>query len=147
MRDDEAGRELRELEERLLRPGFRRSRPAVSALLAEDFIEYGSSGRIFDKQQILDLLGAEPEQRIAIAQFEARPLSADVVLVTYRSIRPDGPPEPGAAFLRSSLWVRRQGRWQIVFHQGTRAAPDLPGRVESPFPPAEPGEKIEEAPQ
>jgi len=127
MRDEEIGRELRELEERLLQPDFRRSRPAVSALLADEFVEYGSSGRIFDKQQILDLLGSEPEQRIAIAHFEARPLSADVVLVTYRSVRPDGPPEAGATFLRSSLWVRRQGRWQVVFHQGTRAAPNVPG--------------------
>ena len=137
MRDEEIGEELRELEERLLQPDFRRSRPAVSALLADDFVEYGSSGRIFDKQQILDLLGSEPEQHIAIAQFEARPLSADIVLVTYRSMRPDsmgrnGPPAPGATFLRSSLWVRREGRWQIVFHQGTRAAPEVPAPAGNP---------------
>jgi len=132
MRDEEIGEELRELEERLLQPDFRRSRPAVSALLADDFVEYGSSGRIFDKQQILDLLGSEPEQHIAIAQFEARPLSADIVLVTYRSIRPDRPPEPGATFLRSSLWVRREGRWQIVFHHGTRAAPEVPAPAGNP---------------
>jgi len=24
--------------------------------------------------------------------------------------------------LRSSLWVRRDNRWQMVFHQGTRLA-------------------------
>lgn len=132
MRDDEIGKELRELEERLLQPDFRRSRPAVSALLAEDFVEYGSSGRIFDKQQVLDLLGSEPEHRATLENFEARPLSADVVLATYRSIRLNGPPEPGATFLRSSLWVRRDGRWQIVFHQGTRAAPNAAGGTGSP---------------
>lgn len=125
MRDDEIGEELRELEERLLQPDFRRSRLAVSALLADDFVEYGSSGRIFDKEQILDLLGTEPEQPTALADFDARAMSPDVVLVTYRCIRPDGPPERGAAFLRSSLLVRREGRWQMVFHQGTRAAPEM----------------------
>jgi len=124
MRDEEIGKELRELEERLLQPDFRRSRPAVSALLAEELVEHGSSGRVYGKQQILDLLSAETQNRAAIEHFEARPLNADVVLVTYRSIRP-GPPERGAAFLRSSLWVRREGRWQIVFHQGTRAAPEM----------------------
>ncbi len=124
MRGDPIGEELRELEERLLQPDFRRSRSAVSALLADDFIEYGSSGRVFDKQQILDLLEGELPSRMTMTGFSARRLSPEIVLVTYRSIRPDGPPEPGATYLRSSLWVRRDGRWQIVFHQGTRAAPE-----------------------
>lgn len=110
--------ELRELEQRLLLPEVRRNRTAVSALLAEEFREFGSSGRIFDKQQILDLLGSEPEQRMALEDFGAWMLSAEIALVTYRAVRPGS----GAASLRSSVWVRRDGRWQLIFHQGTRIA-------------------------
>lgn len=52
--------ELRTLEEKLLQPDFRRNRAAVAELLADDFREFGSSGRTWDKQQILDKLESEP---------------------------------------------------------------------------------------
>jgi len=37
------------LEERLLQTDFRRDRKAVSKLLANDFREFGSSGRVWNK--------------------------------------------------------------------------------------------------
>jgi hypothetical protein len=116
--------ELRALEERLLDPEVRRDRSAVASLLAAEFVEFGSSGRIFTRDQILDELAAEISQRIELADFAARPLAPDAVLVTWRAIRAGVPPHPGAASLRSSVWIRRDGRWQIVFHQGTRVAGD-----------------------
>lgn len=112
--------ELLELEERLLDPQFRRNRAAVSALLADEFIEQGSSGGVFDRRQILDLLESEDPVRMLLANFQARMLSPEIALVRYRTTHPDGPPEPNASFLRCSLWVCREGRWQIIFHQGTR---------------------------
>lgn len=115
--------ELRQLEECLLQPEFRRNRAAVDALLADDFTEFGSSGRAFTKQEILTLLETETPILLRLADFRAHVLAPDVALVVYRSVRPDGPPTPGAAFLRSSLWVRREGRWQMLFHQGTPIAP------------------------
>jgi hypothetical protein len=41
---------IKELEEHLLRPEFRCSAEWVAELLAEEFVEFGSSGRISDKQ-------------------------------------------------------------------------------------------------
>ena len=38
--------EIRSLEEALHRPEIRRSRKAVEGLLAEGFVEFGSSGRV-----------------------------------------------------------------------------------------------------
>ena len=112
--------ELRALELRLLQPEVRRDRSAVASLLAPDFVEFGSSGRIFTREQILDLLEHEEPARLEMTGFAARMVSAEVALVLYQSTRPDGPLEPGATFLRSSLWVRCAGRWQMIFHQGTR---------------------------
>ena len=114
--------ELRALEERLLAPDVRRDRSAVASLLAEEFVEFGSCGRVFTREQILDDLATENPQRIELADFVARPLTPDAVLVTWRAIRP----ESGTASLRSSVWVRRDGRWQMIFHQGTRAAEQGP---------------------
>ena len=51
---------LRELEERLLQPDVRRSPRAVADLLADEFVEFGSAGRIFDKPQIIAALRDEP---------------------------------------------------------------------------------------
>jgi hypothetical protein len=54
--------ELRNLEESLLRPEVRRDSIACACLLADDFCEFGSSGTIFTKSQILQALkkrGAE----------------------------------------------------------------------------------------
>jgi hypothetical protein len=47
-------------------------------------------------------------------------LTADVALVTYRVVRRDRTEESTAASLRSSVWRHHGGRWQMVFHQGTR---------------------------
>ncbi|MGC2619693.1 MAG: DUF4440 domain-containing protein [Acidobacteriaceae bacterium] len=115
-----AADEVIALELRLLEPEFRRDRASVAALLGDDFVEFGSSGHVFDKAQILDLVTNEASQRAAATDFAARFLAPDVCLVTYRSFRADEPPPTGGTVLRSSLWVRRDGRWQVVFHQGTQ---------------------------
>lgn len=110
--------ELRALEEKLLSGEFRRDREAVAALLAEDFREFGSSGRVWNKQQILDQLETEESFEAEIENFEAVALAAGAVLVTYKvTVRRSG--AEGASSLRSSIWVKREGRWQILFHQGT----------------------------
>ncbi|HLJ77836.1 MAG TPA: DUF4440 domain-containing protein [Acidobacteriaceae bacterium] len=106
--------ELRLLEERLLDPEVRRDRAAVASLLASEFVEYGSSGCVFTRDQILELLAAEEPLQIGMADFAARLLAPHVALATWRASRPDG-----AQSLRSSVWIRRDGRWQMLFHQGT----------------------------
>ena len=58
---------LRELEERLLRAEVRRSPAVVAELLADEFVEFGSSGRVFDKQQMIDAL--RRERRLLTARF------------------------------------------------------------------------------
>jgi hypothetical protein len=106
---------LRALEEQLLQSEFRKNREAVSALLAEEFREFGSSGQIYDKQQVLDLLEGEQQVPISLTDFYFQQLNRDVVLVTYKSRRAE------QTALRSSLWMLREGRWQMIFHQGTKA--------------------------
>lgn len=112
---------VRRLEEDLLRPEFRASREAIAALLADDFLEVGSSGRRYGKREILDVLSRESDFAASLSGFEARELMPGLVLATYRVTRE----RSGAAAeesLRSSLWRLQDGRWQILFHQGTRSA-------------------------
>src|ERR1700744_5965505 len=57
---------LRELEEHLLIPSVRKDADAVSALLADDFLEYGSSGRIYSRAEILAALQDEPPAELSL---------------------------------------------------------------------------------
>jgi hypothetical protein len=111
--------ELRPLEESLLSQRIRRDTARVSCLLADEFREFGASGRIFTKSEVLDLLRNEPPQSLAMQDYVCKSISDDLALVTYRTIRTAEGRAPVEA-LRSSLWVLRSGRWQMLFHQGTR---------------------------
>jgi hypothetical protein len=46
-------------------------------------------------------------------------LAPGVVLVTYNAVRQDESEEQLAYSLRSSIWRLSEGRWQMIFHQGT----------------------------
>lgn len=104
---------LLQLEQRLLSQGTRCDREEISHLLADDFIEFGASGSIWNKAEVVELLPHEPYIDRTISEFTAKPLSADTALVTYRCHT------VSSRSLRSSIWRQRDGRWQMVFHQGT----------------------------
>ena len=46
---------FRELEERLLQPDVRSSAEEIAKLLADEFIEFGSSGRVFNKHHVIEV--------------------------------------------------------------------------------------------
>lgn len=107
------------LEEKLLTPAIKSSHQALGRLLADEFIEFGSSGRVYNKEQIIDGLQSESGRVITLSDFQVRSLAPDVVLATYRStdrISSEGHPKRA---LRSSIWRFDSGRWQMIFHQGT----------------------------
>jgi hypothetical protein len=110
---------LCQLEERLLQPNVRKSAEEVSELLSHEFIEFGSSGRIFDKQQIIASLQMEPTVRRSLVDFKTWSLAPAVVLVTYRAVRQGTSDQQPIHSLRSSIWKLIDGRWQLLFHQGT----------------------------
>jgi hypothetical protein len=119
---------LKSLEERLVDPAFRIDSESVAALLADDFLEIGSSGRSFDKTSILiDLKNEPPRSTSFLSDFSVRELSPGVALVTYRATRRDLAGQQIGQSWRSSIWMQLGGRWQLTFHQGTRI-PEIPDR-------------------
>lgn len=117
---DDLTSHLQQLENDLLDPAVRRKREILASYLADGFRELGSSGRIYTRADILGELPAEPERQLTLTPFRCDLLAPGVALVTYQATRitPDAPPFYS---LRSSLWVFRDARWQIFFHQGTPA--------------------------
>jgi|HubBroStandDraft_1064217.scaffolds.fasta_scaffold55473_2 hypothetical protein len=120
--DESVAAHLIRCEQALLDPAVRRDRAKVDALLAEDFLEFGSSGRIWTRQEIIDSLGAGTYTPPAAAPMDCVRLAADVALVTYRALRLNRETGAGIETLRSSIWVMRQGQWRLRFHQGTPTA-------------------------
>jgi len=114
--------QFRDLEERLLKPEVRRSPEALAALLAVDFVECGRSGAAFDRRCVIDSLRQEPPVDVTISDFAVQRLADTVTLVTYRSHR-RGEGGQVVHSLRSSIWQAIDGRWQMVFHQGTPTQP------------------------
>ena len=109
---------LPQLEQHLLKPEVRADRNAVSALLAEDFREFGVSGKVWSRSEILAQLAAESPVDLQASDFKITMLSPSIALVTYRSTR-SRPGQPPRHALRSSIWQLQEGHWRILFHQGT----------------------------
>jgi hypothetical protein len=107
---------FRNLEFRLLSSQTRRDANVVAELLAEDFVEFGASGQIHTRQDVIDALPLEPACEYQITDFAMRDLGEETKLLTYRSTRTGTIPRIA---LRSSLWQLRNGEWKMVFHQGT----------------------------
>jgi hypothetical protein len=107
---------IRSLEERLLEPAVRFSVDRFAPLLAEDFVEFGASGRVWGKGDVLQHLQQESRESRTVSDFRLRVLSPGVVLATYRAVR-HGDVEVRS--LRSSIWEQRPTGWELVFHQGT----------------------------
>ncbi|WP_353062675.1 nuclear transport factor 2 family protein [Tunturibacter psychrotolerans] len=115
---------LKQLEERLLDPAIRRDPALVAPLIADDFIEFGASGRVFDKASILeDLKNESPRPASRLTDFAVRELSPAIILATYRATRFNANGVAISQSHRSSIWAHSDGQWQITFHQGTPIPP------------------------
>jgi hypothetical protein len=113
------------LEQSLLDPTTRTDADSIAELLADDFIEFGSSGRVWSKAAtISQLAGERPDASVqrSVANRDVRFLSADVALLTYALSR-RSPLKADVKTLRSSVWTRAEGKWRMTFHQGTVVPP------------------------
>lgn len=109
-----------ELETSLHRGEIRSRTDLTSELLADAFIEFGSSGKVWNKSSIIESMrGEESDSQITVEDFAARELAPGVVLVTYTS-KKVAEDQAVASTLRSSIWKHLDGKWQMIFHQGTR---------------------------
>jgi hypothetical protein len=83
----------------------------LESLVAADFLEFGSSGRVWNAASVHHVLASAPGP-VSIEDFAVDLVADDVALATYRMTAP-------IPSNRSSLWVRRDRRWVMRFHQGT----------------------------
>ncbi len=115
---------MKQLEEKLFDQKVRGTPEALAAILADGFFEFGRSGRAYTKDEIIRSLAAEAREKaqvLSASDYKLTALADDVALLTYRSVgKHDDATERHS--LRSSVWKLIDGRWQMVFHQGTPAS-------------------------
>lgn len=107
-----------DLELSLLTQEVRASREKLNQLLADDFIEYGSAGLIYDKKITLEKLPSGKSPTYHLYDFELISISDTIVQARYKTerINLDG---TKLTSLRNSLWRNTNENWQMFFHQGT----------------------------
>ena len=102
--------QLRRLEESLWRSETRFDREHMNDVLAPDFLEFGRSGRVYRREDTLDVPAQPIDATLPLAKFAVRSIAADVALVTYVSEVTYG--EVKEVANRSSLWSRHAGGWR-----------------------------------
>lgn len=87
----------------------------LDKVIADDYLEFGKSGRIHHKNDVIDELVRCGSRDITIENFTVNTLgTANLFLVHYKSVDGDG-----NRALRYSIWQKTQNGYKILFHQGT----------------------------
>ena len=100
-------------EQSLLDQETRTDPKRLDKILADDFLEFSSSGLKLTKQDVISWLVKEESFNHKISDFKVQHLAKEVVLATYSIKMFD------SESLRSSIWILEEGSWQLKFHQGT----------------------------
>jgi hypothetical protein len=107
---------LQDLEQQVLES----KRDEAGQLLADDFREFGASGRMLDREDVIRARKLDTGRSFLLSDFRATMLSPDVALATYRVAATDTTTGTSSSSLQSSVWKKLDGKWRLVFHQGSR---------------------------
>ena len=106
--------DLFRLEQILALCGERPTLEELERLIADDFVEFGVSGKRWTKSSLIDAIQAWPPIDREVHRFSAKDLAEAIVLVTYTSTR-KGDANDRAISRRSSIWRRKGTSWKSSF--------------------------------
>lgn len=115
-----------QLENDLLKAEVRKSPKRINELLANDFIEFCSSGDEYHYKDG-DVFQAQDDDSTLdweISDFQIKEISNDCILSLFKLIKHDVVDENKKYSLRSSIWRNYDGKWKMFFHQGTLTSKD-----------------------
>jgi hypothetical protein len=98
-----------------------------ASLLAPEFMEveaeavYNKSGSVKSLQENMDA------SQFDLTEWKAVPFDDDAKLVTYTATMKGAKPEKA---YHATIWVRRDGKWLGLYHQGTPAAAPAPAKAD-----------------
>lgn len=107
---------LLKYEKDLLDPDYCKDINNLNDRIAKDFMEYGQSGTIYHRDEMIHLLQSKKDTRVSIENFTIKYFSKYVAVAHYTAIRKG---ETTQSSLRTSIWIKEDDRWKLFFHQGT----------------------------
>ncbi len=112
---------LTRLEEDMWREGTRFDQTFQEQRFAADFFEFGRSGRVYNRDQIIRLDSQPIHAVLPLSNLAIRLLDKNTAHVTYNGqVEYDGIIDYAR---RSSIWSRTESGWVMRFHQGTPYQP------------------------
>lgn len=90
----------------------------LAELIDDEFIEYGSNGKMNDKKEAVRWLAEPNSLEIKGMDFESKFLSEDVFLLSYISEIKENHDSEGKFSRRISIWRKKNSRWQMILHHG-----------------------------
>lgn len=108
-------REIENLERELVDPKIRKDIGRIQERLFDEFVEFGSSGRVILKSDVIADANQSRMSTYQLSDFRFKLLGDSHILVAYSSVV--SPSQQVA--LRSSIWISENGRWQMLHHQAT----------------------------
>lgn len=116
--------ELASLEEGMWIAESRYDEAFQAQRFADDFFEFGRSGRAYGRAQAVLPHSSREEihAQLPLEKLRFRMLDEHTVQIAYNShVTHDGVVEHAR---RSSLWTKAHGVWRMRFHQGTPYEPE-----------------------
>lgn len=107
-------REIESFERELVDPKIRKDVGRIGELLSDEFLEFGSSGKVYRKRDVLGSAKKLGTTEYRLSEFTFKMLGESHILVTYRSTT-----SFQEVAHRSSIWAKENGRWQMLHHQST----------------------------
>lgn len=111
--------DLLDLETALWRSETRFDPAWMDRVLHADFVEFGQSGRVWDRAATIDVDVADIGVTSPLRDVQVHEVADGVVLVTYAVTDRFGPGGSARHTRRSSWWLRTADGWRLRFHQGT----------------------------
>lgn len=115
-------KKILQYENDLLDPEYCSDAERLNRIISPDFMEYGQSGTIYDREAVIRFLKTAGSRNIEICDFTIRCLGTSAAVAHYTAVNRGHDGQQGNAenrSLRTSVWVREGGDWKLFFHQGT----------------------------
>jgi hypothetical protein len=107
------------LESEFQKPDVRKSVGRLTELISDDFYEITSSGKVTFKKDCLANLPAAPEIKFVMTDFKINILCTDIIQTLFKTEKTVVGTGKVTYSMRSSIWKNENGKWKMIFHQGT----------------------------
>lgn len=110
----EAFEQIEYFERELVSLDVRKDPQRISELLSDEFQEFGSSGGVIRKCDVVNAAENPGTTTYQLDGFNFKALGHAHILVTYRSVT-----SSLVVAHRSSIWAEEYGHWKMLHHQST----------------------------